>query len=148
LVGTQISVDDKLVTEDYPSRSRSGIQGSIRGLTDMKKFAIAAISAATIALGLVSAASAGETLKSHEIKKFVPGSATAKIMGSNVSISMSRSGRLSAKWDGERDTGTWRVSGDQLCIRFNKWMNGATRCSAVTKAGNSYRVAGVTFSKR
>jgi hypothetical protein len=113
----------------------------------MKKFVFAAICAAAAGFGFVAPAAAGEVLKSHEIKKFVPGSATAQIMGSNVSISMSRSGRLSAKWDGERDTGTWRVNGDQLCIRFNKWMNGATRCSAVTKAGNSYRVAGVTFSK-
>lgn len=113
----------------------------------MKKFAIAAFGAAVVFCAQAPAVMAGETLKSHEIKKFVPGRASAKIMGSNVSISMSRSGRVSAKWDGERDTGSWRVSGDQLCIRFNKWMNGATRCSAVTKSGNSYRVAGVTFSK-
>lgn len=115
----------------------------------MKKFVIAAACGASIVFAVSAAgtANAGETLKSHEIKKFVPGRATAKIMGSKVSISMSRGGSLSAKWDGERDTGTWRVSGDRLCIKFNKWMNGATRCSSVTRAGNSYQVAGVTFSK-
>ena len=113
----------------------------------MKKYLVAALFGASLASGFAPISVAGETLKSHQIKKFVPGRATAKIMGSHVSISMSRSGRLSAKWDGERDTGIWRVAGDQLCIKFNKWMNGATRCSAVTRAGNSYRVAGVTFSK-
>jgi hypothetical protein len=115
-------------------------------MSDMKKFVVAALCGAGVVLASASA-NAGETLKSHEIKKFVPGAASATIMGSRVSIHMARSGRLSAKWDGERDTGTWRVNGDQLCIKFSKWMNGATRCSGVTRAGNSYRVAGVTFSK-
>jgi hypothetical protein len=115
----------------------------------MKKVVIAAVCGAGIvcAGATTGVAVAGEVLKSHQIKKFVPGRATAKVMGSKVQVSMSRGGRVSAKWDGERDTGTWRVSGDRLCIKFNKWMNGATRCSAVTRAGNSYRVAGVTFSK-
>lgn len=114
----------------------------------MKKFVIAAVCGASIVFAGGNAAIAGQTLNSKEIKRFVPGRATAKIMGSRVSINMSRSGRLSAKWDGERDTGRWRVTGNRLCIKFKKWMNGATRCSAVTKRGNSYRVAGVTFSKR
>ena len=90
---------------------------------------------------------AGEVLSAKQIKKFIPGRAKAKIMGSKVTMRMSRGGYLSARWDGERDTGVWRVRKNQLCIRFKKWMNGATRCSSVTKSGNSYRVAGITFSK-
>ncbi len=86
-------------------------------------------------------------LSAKQIKKFIPGRAKAKIMGAKVTMRMSRGGYLSARWDGERDTGVWRVSKNKLCIRFKKWMNGATRCSAVTKSGNSYRVAGITFSK-
>ncbi len=112
----------------------------------MKRFVVAAVCGAGVVLAAANA-SASEALKSHEIKRFVPGQASATIMGSKVRIHMARGGSLSAKWDGERDTGTWRVNGDKLCIKFSKWMNGATRCSAVTRAGNSYRVAGVTFSK-
>ena len=113
----------------------------------MKKFVIAAACGAFILAGNTGASSAGEMLSAKEIKKFIPGRAKAKIMGSKVTMRMSRGGSLSAKWDGERDTGVWRVTKNQLCIKFKKWMNGATRCSSVTKSGNSYRVAGITFSK-
>ncbi len=113
----------------------------------MKKFLIAAACGAFILAGNTSASSAGEMLSAKEIKKFIPGRAKAKIMGSKVTMRMSRGGSLSAKWDGERDTGVWRVAKNQLCIKFKKWMNGATRCSSVSRTGNSYRVAGITFSK-
>jgi len=113
----------------------------------MKKFVIAAACGAFILAGNTGASSAGEMLSAKEIKKFVPGRAKAKIMGSKVTMRMSRGGSLSAKWDGERDTGVWRVAKNQLCIKFKKWMNGATRCSSVSRIGNSYRVAGITFSK-
>jgi hypothetical protein len=113
----------------------------------MKKIVIAAACGAFILAGNTGASSAGEMLSAKEIKKFVPGRAKAKIMGSKVTMRMSRGGSLSAKWDGERDTGVWRVAKNQLCIKFKKWMNGATRCSSVSRIGNSYRVAGITFSK-
>ena len=113
----------------------------------MKKFVIAAACGAFILAGNAGASSAGEMLSAKEIKKFIPGRAKAKIMGSKVTMRMSRGGSLSAKWDGERDTGVWRVAKNQLCIKFKKWMNGATRCSSVSRIGNSYRVAGITFSK-
>ncbi|MGB5215282.1 MAG: hypothetical protein WBN88_16745 [Anderseniella sp.] len=113
----------------------------------MKKFVIAAACGAFILAGNTGASSAGEMLSAKEIKKFIPGRAKAKIMGSKVTMRMSRGGSLSAKWDGERDTGVWRVAKNQLCIKFKKWMNGATRCSSVSRIGNSYRVAGITFSK-
>jgi hypothetical protein len=114
----------------------------------MNKFVIAAACSAFILGANATAGLAGETLSAKQIKRFVPGAATAHIMGSKVRVRMSHGGRVSAKWDGERDTGIWRVANNQLCIKFKKWMNGATRCSSVTRSGNSYRVAGVTFSKR
>lgn len=126
---------------------RANRERIIPGTTNMNKFILAAACSATVLFANSGISLAGETLSASEIKKFVPGSATAQIMGSKVRIRMSHGGGLSAKWDGERDTGIWRVSNDQLCIKFNKWMNGATRCSAVTRSGNSYRVAGVTFAK-
>jgi len=113
----------------------------------VKKIVIAAACGALILAANTGTSSAGDTLSAKEIKRFVPGRAKAKIMGSKVTMRMSRSGYLSARWDGERDTGSWRVTKNKLCIKFKKWMNGATRCSSVSKSGNSYRVAGITFSK-
>ena len=113
----------------------------------MKKLFIAAVCGSLILVANTGTSTAGEMLSAKQIKKFIPGRAKAKIMGAKVTMRMSRGGYLSARWDGERDTGVWRVSKNKLCIRFKKWMNGATRCSAVTKSGNSYRVAGITFSK-
>ncbi len=113
----------------------------------MMKTVIAAACGAVLFAASAGFANAGETLTASQIKKFVPGSASAHIMGSKVRIRLGQGGSISAKWDGERDTGIWRVNNDQLCIKFNKWMNGATRCSAVTRSGNTYRVAGATFTK-
>lgn len=113
----------------------------------MKKIVIAAACGAMIFAANSGTATAGDVLSAKQIKKFVPGRAKAKVMGSKVTMRMSRGGSLSAKWDGKRDTGVWRVTKNKLCIKFKKWMNGATRCSSVTRSGNSYRVAGITFSK-
>ena len=117
------------------------------GITNVKKFVIAAACGALILAANTGTSSAGEMLSAKEIKRFIPGRAKAKIMGSKVTMRMSRGGYLSARWDGKRDTGIWRVTKNQLCIKFKKWMNGATRCSSVSRSGNSYRVAGITFSK-
>ena len=90
---------------------------------------------------------ANETLTASQIKTFVPGRAKARISGSAITINLSRRGTLSGKWAGERDMGKWHVSGDRLCIRFNNWLGGGTRCSSVSRSGNAYRVSGVTFVK-
>lgn len=113
----------------------------------MKRLALAAAAAASILSAQAGPATANEILDAAQIKKFVPGRAQAKISGSTVVIRASTSGKLSGTWDGENDSGQWHVRGDQLCIRFSTWLRGGTHCSKVARSGNSFRVAGVTFSK-
>ena len=113
----------------------------------MKKLFVAALCGAAFFGFNSTAVTAGETLTSKQIKQFIPGRAKGNIAGSKVTLHMSGSGRLSGKWDGELDSGIWKVANDQLCIKFNKWLGGSMRCSAVTRSGNSYRLAGYTFSK-
>ena len=119
----------------------------IREFPNMKRLALAVAAAATILSALAVPAMATDVLNAVQIKKFVPGRAKAKISGSTVVIRASKSGKLSATWGGENDTGRWHVSGDQLCIKFHNWLSGGTHCSKVARKGNSYRVVGVTFSK-
>ncbi len=108
---------------------------------------LAAITGAYLMCANTGIVMANETLTASQIKTFVPGRAKARISGSAITISLSRRGTLSGKWAGERDTGKWHVSGDRLCIRFNNWLGGGTRCSSVSRSGNAYRVSGVTFVK-
>ena len=113
----------------------------------MQRLIIAALAGATAICTAVNTAAADEVLSASQIKSFVPGRAKAQISGDTVTISLSRRGTLSGKWAGERDHGSWHVSGDRLCIKFDNWLGGATRCSAVARSGNAYRVSGVTFVK-
>ncbi len=119
----------------------------IREISVMKRLALAAAAAMSILFVQSVPALATEVLDAAQIKKFVPGRAKAKISGSTVVILASTSGKLSATWGGENDTGQWHVSGDQLCIKFHTWLRAGTHCSKVARSGNSYRVVGVTFSK-
>ncbi len=113
----------------------------------MKRMILSAFAGAAVICTAVSTAQANELLDASQIKSFVPGRAKAQISGDTVTISLSRRGTLSGKWAGERDHGRWHVSGDRLCIKFDNWLGGATRCSPVARAGNAYRVSGVTFVK-
>jgi hypothetical protein len=119
----------------------------IREISHMKRPVLVAAAAASVLSVHTLPAVANEVLNATQIKKFVPGRAKASISGSTVVIRASTSGRLSATWGGDKDTGQWHVSGDQLCIRFNSWLRGGTHCSRVARSGNSYRVVGVTFNK-
>jgi len=118
-----------------------------QGAKRVKRIMLSAFAGAAVICTAVSTAQANEILSASQIKSFVPGRAKAQISGDTVTISLSRRGTLSGKWAGERDHGSWHVSGDRLCIKFNNWLGGATRCSAVARSGNAYRVSGVTFVK-
>jgi hypothetical protein len=118
-----------------------------REISPMKRVALAAAAAASILSAQAGPAIANEILGASQIKRFVPGRAKAQISGSTIVIRASTSGKLSATWGGEDDSGQWRVRGDQLCIRFRNWLRGGTHCSKVTRSGSSFRVVGVTFNK-
>ena len=118
-----------------------------REISRMKKLALVAAAAASVLSAQSISAMANDVLSAAQIKQFVPGRAKAKISGSTVVIRASTSGTLSGTWGGENDTGQWHVNGDQLCIRFDSWLRGATHCSKVARSGNSFRVVGVTFNK-
>lgn len=113
----------------------------------MKCVVIAAVAGASFLAASLTPAVAGETLSDKEIKRLMPGRIHAVVMGNKIAMVAARSGALRANWDGERDTGVWRVSNGQLCIKFNKWLSGSTRCSSVTKSGKWFSAAGVRFRK-
>jgi len=113
----------------------------------MSRIFLAVIAGAYFMSSIAGVVLANETLTASQIKKFVPGRAKARVSGSAITISLSRRGTLRGKWAGERDTGKWHVSGHRLCIKFDNWLGGGTRCSTVSRSGNAYRVSGMTFVK-
>lgn len=38
-----------------------------------------------------------------------------------------------------KDAGTWRISGNRLCQRWNIWLKGKEQCFTVSRAGNVMR---------
>ena len=101
-----------------------------------------------LALTLATPAGAGEAMTSSQIKSLFPGTFKAVVNGVvTVRLTAYRSGKLKGAIPGDSDRGRWSVRGGVLCIVLNKWMDGKSRCSKVTRSGKWYRVASVKFKR-
>jgi hypothetical protein len=46
-----------------------------------------------------------------------------------------------------RDSGTWRISGDALCLKFQRWGDGRETCRDIEALeGNKYRYIGAKYT--
>ena len=112
----------------------------------MNKLSVLAIAGA-IALASYSQAGAAEKVSSSTLKRLFPGQFQAIVKGYKVRFKALGNGRLYGTYKNHKDQGRWSVRSGRLCIMLKEWMNGQTKCSAVTKRNGWYQSAQVQFRK-
>jgi hypothetical protein len=114
----------------------------------MMKHVLAASAALALTAGLASA----ESLKAEDLRKLAPGNyrISAGFGLVKLDIAMQPGGVLTGYnvKKGTRDKGVWTVQGDQLCIKWNRWLKKKNRCSTLSGSDGKYSGNGVTITKR
>jgi hypothetical protein len=95
-----------------------------------------------------NSAMAGDKLGAADIKRLVPGRFLVTLSNTvNLTVVMRANGTVSGSTKGDADSGRWMLDGSRLCIGFNKWLGGNTRCSSLVNAGGYYQGSGFTFRR-
>lgn len=96
----------------------------------------------------LSAASAGDALSPAELRKLAPGRYAVNVMGLvNMVVSMRSNGSIVGEAKGQRDSGSWSVQGQKLCVAWNKWNGGKRRCSTLTGDAGRYSGGGLSMRR-
>ena len=97
----------------------------------MKHLITAMIMAGLIFVQIPSAI-AGMPLGSAQLKSLTPGHYKVTLLGvSNMTDLLRGNGTIFGVAKGEIDEGHWRLSGNKICIAWNKWLGSGTRCSSL-----------------
>jgi hypothetical protein len=117
----------------------------IRAFTMTFKITFAAAALCVAFAAPVSAAS----LTSAELRALAPGNYAVSIYGLvKMTISMQSGGSISGITSKKkRDSGFWSVSGDKLCIRWNRWLKKKTRCTSLSGKNGTYSGGGLYIRK-
>jgi hypothetical protein len=106
------------------------------------------LAAAALLLTVIQPSFAGSSLSATELKRLAPGRYYVTLYNAvSMTVILKPNGTVSGASKTERDSGIWRLSGNQLCIGWNKWLGGQTRCSGLTSEGGYYRGSGFTFKR-
>jgi hypothetical protein len=106
--------------------------------------------AATAGLILVqsSLAFAGNPLGPAELRSLVPGRFQVTLMGvSNIIITLRSNGSMQGTAKSQSDTGHWNLSGNKICIAWNKWLGGQAHCSSLVLQGSYFQGSGFTIRR-
>jgi len=105
--------------------------------------------AALILAALASPGFAGEKLNAQQLRGLAPGKYAVSIYGLvKLNINMQSSGSITGTTSKQKtDTGFWSVSGEKLCIRFNRWLKGKQRCTALSGDKGTYSGGGLYIRK-
>ena len=106
--------------------------------------------AATAAILLLCAKSvfAGEILTSADLKHMVPGRYQVTLLGTvSMTITMRPNGTVLGSTNSSKDSGRWNLSGNKLCIAWNRWLGGQARCSGLTAQSGYFQGNGFTFKR-
>ena len=106
---------------------------------------------AIIIAGLIFAhipsAIAGVTLEPAQLKSLAPGRYKVTVMGvSNMIVTLRGNGTIFGAAKGAKDNGHWKLSGNKICIAWNKWLGSGTRCSGLTREAGYYQGSGFTIT--
>ena len=115
----------------------------------LKSTLLIAAAIATLTIGAVQA-NAGAALSGDELRGTVSGKTVfLKISGFELPIQYSSRGTMKgsmgtvaaalSRGDGSSDRGKWWVDGNQLCQKWNIWMEGNTYCYKLSKSGSQVR---------
>lgn len=101
--------------------------------------------AAGLALAVMMAPAAAETLSGHQLKSFISGKRVliAVPLGGEIPINYRPNGTVDGsgeavglgRYMAPTDKGRWWVDGNRLCQRWQEWYKGRTFCFTVTKTG-------------
>lgn len=80
---------------------------------------------------------AGSRLSGSEIKNLAPGVYVGTWKGKRkLHLTLQQNGTVSGTMDGRRYSGSWYVSGENLCLVFKVLVIRKTKCGAVSRQGN------------
>jgi hypothetical protein len=95
-----------------------------------------------------SGAFAGNQLGPRELQRLAPGRYLVTLYNAvKMTVVMHTNGTVSGATKTENDSGHWKLDGSRLCIGFNKWMGGNTRCSLLVSEAGYYQGSGFTFRR-
>jgi len=115
----------------------------------LKTILLTAATVAAFGLGAVQA-NASTALSGDELRSAISGKTVfLKISGFELPIQYSSRGTMKgsmgtvaaafARGDGSTDRGKWWVDGNQLCQKWNVWMEGSTYCYKLSRKGDAVR---------
>jgi hypothetical protein len=108
------------------------------------KFTMATVA---LLLSLSSTSFAGDTLGASELKQLTPGRFLVSVYGTNMTVTLRPNGSVIGAAKGESDSGHWNLMGNRICIGWNKWLGGKTRCSSLVSQVGYYQGSGFTFKR-
>ncbi len=92
---------------------------------------------------------AGKTLSNGALTGLFPGRFHVVVVGFiNIKVTARGDGSLSAvSARGKKDSGRWSVRAGVLCIKFDKWLGGRTRCTAIVQEAGWYTGSKLKFRR-
>ena len=90
---------------------------------------------------------AGVPLGAIQLKNLVPGRYNVTFMGvSNMTVTLRTNGTITGSAKGAIDSGYWKLSGNEICIVWNKWLGGYAHCSGLISEAGHYQGSGFTIT--
>ena len=112
----------------------------------MTRFITAMIVAGLILIQATSAF-AGMPLGYAQLKSLVPGHYKVTLMGvSTMIVTLNSNGLVLGSANGAVDRGFWKLTGNKICIGWNKWLGGSTHCSGLSSEAGYYQGSGFTIT--
>ena len=112
----------------------------------MNRFITGIITAGLI-LSQLPSAMAGVPLGAAQLKSLAPGHYKVTLMGvSNMTVTLRTNGTVFGAAKGSTDNGQWNLSGNQICIAWNKWLGGSAHCSQLMSEAGYYQGSGFTIT--
>lgn len=92
---------------------------------------------------------AGDKLSDKQLRGLAPGKYAVSIYGLvKLNVNLQSSGAIVGTTSKKKtDSGIWSVSGEKLCIRFNRWLKGKQRCTALSGDNGVYSGGGLYIRK-
>jgi hypothetical protein len=92
---------------------------------------------------------AGDKLNDKQLRGLAPGKYAVSIYGLvKLNISLQSGGAIVGTTSKKKtDSGVWTVNGEKLCIRFNRWLKGKQRCTALSGDNGTYSGGGLYIRK-
>jgi hypothetical protein len=106
-----------------------------------------AMAAAAILLSVSASSYAGDVLSSNELKQLASGRFLVSVYGTSMTVTLRPNGSILGAAKGESDSGHWNLNGNRLCIGWNRWLGGKTRCSSLVSQVGYYQGSGFTFKR-